>query len=284
MLRIKKPRFNIEYGNKLCRISDIFLFPKKGLCISLPHKGAETSLQELILDLQNGQEKRLPETTLVIALDDTGHEEFKDPKYPVFGIGGCAFLVRDYQRLIERPWNDLCERFLPNKSRPIHAADLGRLSAEQENAFEYFFKKFEFFRLAITTSVKSSKEVENNFIELVGNFLWLNICEIGRWAPCERIFIIFEESKRIEMKVLRSLMGQKVKQNGREIKVEYGLIPKAASIPALEIADVIIHTAGVQTRNRIAGAAEVTKRYANIFRSVDERLVSFKEVTRVVPN
>ena len=236
---------------------------------------------EIILDLKNGEKKRLPENTFVVAVDDTGHEEFKDPNYQVFGIGGCAFLVRDYQRLIERPWNYMCQHFFPDIGRPIHATDLRNLSSTQHGAFKHFFEKFEFFRIAVTASVKSEKEVEANFIEIAGASLLQRICEIGEWAEFDRLFILFEESERIEMKVLQSLSGKKIKQNSKEIKIELGLIPKSASIPAMEVADIIIHTAGAQTKSRISGKKEVRKDFEIIFRNVDNRLVSFAEITRI---
>jgi hypothetical protein len=167
-------------------------------------------LTELILDLQNGETRTLAGTTLVVAIDDTGHEEFRDPNYQVFGIGGCAFLVRDYQRLLERPWNYMCEHFFRNVKRPMHAADLRRLSSEQLGALKHFFERFEFFRIAVTASVESVKEVDNSFIEIVGASLFQCICEIGKWAVFERLFILFEESDRIEMKVIQSLSGRKI--------------------------------------------------------------------------
>jgi hypothetical protein len=107
-------------------------------------------LIELILEHQNGEE-HLSENTFVIALDDTGQEEFKDPNYQVFGLGGCAFLVRDYQRLIEIPWNYMCNRFFPENERPMHATNLkpSSLSSEQKGALKHFFEKFEFFALPL---------------------------------------------------------------------------------------------------------------------------------------
>lgn len=236
---------------------------------------------ELVLDHKNGRES-LSESTLVIAIDDTGHEEFKDPNYQVFGIGGCGFLVSDYQRLIEKPWNYMCQHYFPDINRPMHAAELESPTKEQLDAFKHFFEKFEFFRLATTASIKSVKEIDNSFIEIVGASLLERICETGKWIEFDRLFIIFEESDRIEMKVLQSLSGKKVKRNNSEIEIELGLLPKSASMPALEVADFIIHTAGAQTRSRISDSDKVRKDFEIIFRNVDKRLVSFMEITKVI--
>lgn len=238
-------------------------------------------MTELLLDLRNGQTVSLSENTLVVAIDDTGHEEFLDPNYRVFGLGGCAFLVRDYERLIEKPWNYMCAKFFADVPRPLHAASLQNLSSEQLGALSCFFEKFEFFRIAVTASAESVKEVENSFIEIAGTLLYECICEIGKWAVFERLFIVFEESERVEMKVIQSLSGRKIRQNSNEIKIELGLVPKSASVPAMEVADFIIHTAGAQTRNRAAGTKEIRKDFEIIFRNVDNRLVDFREITRI---
>jgi hypothetical protein len=53
-------------------------------------------------------------------------------------------------------------------------------------------------------------------------------------------------------------------------------------MPALEVADFIIHTAGAQTRSRIFDSDKVRKDFEIIFRNVDKRLVSFMEITKVI--
>ncbi len=234
---------------------------------------------ELVIEHQNGKD-HLSERTLVVAIDDTGHEEFRDPNYQVFGIGGCAFLVRDYQRLIETPWNDMCQRFFPDIKRPMHAAEIKSFSDEQLNALKYFFETFEFFRIATTTSIKTVKEVDNSFIEIVGASLLENICDVGKWAKFDRLFIIFEESDRIEMKVIQSLSGKIAENKNLNIEIELSLMPKSASMPALEVADFIIHTAGTQTKSRNSGNSKVRKDFEIIFRNVDSRLTSFKEIIK----
>ena len=44
---------------------------------------------------------------LLIAIDETGHEELADPKYPIFGLGGCLTVVGDYHNQIRGPWSSL---------------------------------------------------------------------------------------------------------------------------------------------------------------------------------
>jgi hypothetical protein len=239
-------------------------------------------LVELVLEHQNGEE-HLSENTLVVVIDDTGQEEFRDPNFPVFGIGGCAFLVRDYQRLIELPWNYMCEKFFPSFERPLHASKLGKLSEEQLGALKNFFEKFEFFRIATVVSVESVKEIDANYIDIVGSTFLNRILEIAQWIEFERIYIIFEASDRIGSKVIKSLSGKNIirEDSGVKIPIELGLMPKSACEPALEVADFIVHTAGAQTKHRTSGNTQDRQDFKIIFNNVDKRLTSFMYITRI---
>lgn len=227
-----------------------------------------------------GGKDALQESTLFIAIDDTGHEEFKDPNYQVFGIGGCAFLVRDYQRLIETPWNYICASHFQDVQRPMHACDL-QPTKEQIEVLNKFFESFEFFRIAVTASINTNKEIDNDFIDIVGSCLLQRICEVGKWAEFDRVFVLFEESDRIQNRVMRSMHGKKLIRDGIEIDIELGVMPKSACFPPLEVADFIVHTAGAQTQSRISGKQGFRKDFGEIFRSIDKRLVSFMDITKV---
>ena len=41
---------------------------------------------------------------LMFFVDETGHESFADPDYPVFGLGGCAVLAGNIDHLLRAPW------------------------------------------------------------------------------------------------------------------------------------------------------------------------------------
>jgi hypothetical protein len=46
--------------------------------------------------------------------DETGHEEFADPNYPVFGLGGCAIPAAAIDLNLRQPWREM-------KARQRHA-------------------------------------------------------------------------------------------------------------------------------------------------------------------
>lgn len=227
----------------------------------------------------------LPDDVLVFALDDTGHEELHQANGSCFGIGGCAFLVSDYQRLIETPWNFMLQRFFPNVPRPVHTVEHFRSpTKEQMSALTHFFTRFEFFRLAVTVSAKTTNYADAGYIEIVAASVLQRIAEVATQVSFSRVFILFEASQRIDMQVMQALSGKKLRSEHREFEIELGVIPKSACAPALEVADVIAHTAGCQTRNRNkCDSQPVRKDFMDIFQTVDRRLVSFAEITSARP-
>ncbi len=51
-------------------------------------------------------ELRLPPSSLVVFVDDTGHETLPDG-HVVYGLGGCAILDADLDRLIRISWRGI---------------------------------------------------------------------------------------------------------------------------------------------------------------------------------
>ncbi len=47
-------------------------------------------------------------------------------------------MVRDYNRLIEQPWNIVCKNYFSEYKRPLHASELPNPSKEQMNILNYF--------------------------------------------------------------------------------------------------------------------------------------------------
>ena len=85
---------------------------------------------------------------LMFFMDETGHEEFADRAYPVFGIGGIAIMARDVVRVIEEPWRLLKAQHFADPDRPLHASKLRHATLAQQAAIGDFFKRRRFGRFA----------------------------------------------------------------------------------------------------------------------------------------
>ena len=171
----------------------------------------------------------------------------------------------------------MCRTFFSDVSRPMHAVDLHQPTEEQLAALAHFFTKFEFFRLAVTIQ---AQDVELDYVELVCNCVLKRIAEIASHTPLSRAVIIYEESERLEHKVMSRLAGNTLVGSTKTVPIELALMPKAASMPALEVADFVIHTAGAQARAHLAGKP-IRKDFELVFQSVDKRLVAFIQIGNV---
>ncbi len=67
---------------------------------------------------------------LVFFVDETGHETFADPNFPVYGFGGCAALATKMDIEIRNPWRTMKDRHFGGAESPLHAGDIGQLSPE----------------------------------------------------------------------------------------------------------------------------------------------------------
>ena len=84
---------------------------------------------------------------LYVFVDDTGHERLAGQDF--YGLGGCAFMGAEYDRLIRGPWSLV--RFVVNGDidAPLHASDFGRTATPQQTReVVRFFREKPFMRIA----------------------------------------------------------------------------------------------------------------------------------------
>jgi hypothetical protein len=85
---------------------------------------------------------------LVFFVDDTGHETFADPKYPVFGLGGCAMMASHLDIELRAPWRAMKAESFGGPDVPLHASKLREALPSQIAAIAEFFQKGRFQRFA----------------------------------------------------------------------------------------------------------------------------------------
>lgn len=224
-----------------------------------------------------------PGSTLLVAIDETGHEGFAAPLHPVFGLGGCAVLLKHSDELINRPWLYMKERFFDGANVPLHAAKLHNPTKDQVEALEHFFTKFPFYRLAVMAASTFANTTEAPLIQLVCRALWERIVEIAKWSQPTDVVVVIEQSERIKREVWGYLAGYDIGHECIRITPRLFLAQKTAMQPFMEVADFVMHPAGTQVRNRLKGRFGIRQDFAAVFHRVDRRLSHYVEILGANP-
>lgn len=219
--------------------------------------------------------------SFVLFLDETGHENLNDPKYPIFGIGGCAIMGDDYNNIVRKPWRQLKDDFFGNPDFPLHAAESQNFTKEQVKAIADFFITQTFSRFAAV--MKITTDISEELIPYQSVAL-ATMKKIEKLIPATQLksaHLIFEASDRTDRLIARHFENFKILVDGQEIPTEKYRMTKAEHEAGLEVADFIIHTAGGQVRNRLNGSKNWRKDFSCVFKDVDPRLTSYIEINKV---
>lgn len=227
------------------------------------------------------------DSTLLVGIDETGHEEFADNRHPVFGLGGCAVLLRNYEEHIANPWRQMKEQFFGGAARPLHASDLRTPSPDQLDALNYFFTTQPFFRFAAMSARTVVNTTEAPVIQLLGHAIWGCIAEISKWAQPLDVVVVLEDSERLRRDLYGYIAGFEIGNEDVHIKPRVFFATKRVNQPFMEVADFVIQAAGAQVRNRVLGKLNpmrvIRKDFESIFHSVDRRLTSYTELLEAHP-
>jgi hypothetical protein len=201
---------------------------------------------------------------LMFFVDETGHEEFADPNYPVFGLGGCAILAAAIENNLRTPWRQMKERHFGGPDVPLHAADLRSPTDAQINAIAEFFRKQEIGRFAVTMTESTKLPEGVRPIQVMPAALRRRWEELApRFAPLPvEIAFIHEASNRGD-ELLDKYFGESVVvMDGRRLKVHHGIMDKGDE--ALEVADFIVQAAGGQARRGVTPGGPVRRDFAKL--------------------
>lgn len=118
--------------------------------------------------------------TLLVFIDETGNEYLKDKKYPIFGLGGCAAICKNYNKLIREPWSIMKDCFFNGREKPLHDKELFHPTECQINAIAEFFKNNMFSRVAAVLSTKTINNTEYDIYNLIARCLYNRIIDIAK--------------------------------------------------------------------------------------------------------
>lgn len=231
-------------------------------------------------------QKISPNSALVF-VDETGDEQTSDPQYPIFGLGGCAVLAKDYYELIEKPWTEIkCSNFCGQEGA-LHAADLRNLTKIQIDAFNKFFTTKLFGRFAVLATHKTLVDPKLNLVQSMFFSFYNRILEILKWTQFSNIVIIYEDSKRLIPKLELCSANTQMEEHDIDIEIISGKMDKKIGFSGLEVADFIIHSAGTTLRDQLyhrITKLEERPDFKNIFSSIDEKYTSYMKIDKVIFN
>jgi hypothetical protein len=215
--------------------------------------------------------------TLLFFLDDTGDETGTDKSQPFFGMGGCAVLGGDMERLVNQPWREVRRVITGSPDAPLHASEMRPpFDPTHIAALTAFFADNRFMRFGVScdrrVELPASVSLTQALLPTLQNRLngLLSRC----WVT--DVAVIFEHSERLEKAIKLEFGGFCPQQFGRILPWTPCFMPKWANEPALEVADFVAHTVGSQARKNFDQGHARTHRldFRAVFHSVDRMLVS----------
>lgn len=222
----------------------------------------------------------LSDAALAVFVDDTGHEALVEG-HPVYGLGGCAVMTADLDRVIRHPWHEVRRKVTGSPDTPLHAVSFARTATKEQIEFvAEFFRDTPFARLGAIITAKATRGGLDP-LPIIASTLKNRIIDVAKWMPFKEVNVIFESSDRANRQIEDAFGDFRVEENGAPLPVECYFMPKAVHDPALEVADFIMHAVGRQARRRIEGKDGFAPDFAAVFHSVDRKLVSFMEVSGV---
>jgi hypothetical protein len=230
-----------------------------------PHAVVNSSAAGLLRS-RYGEQLIVHPHCLMFFVDETGHETFADPQYPVFGLGGCALLAAAIDPVLRTPWRRMKELHFGGPDVPLHASDLRSPTQQQIEALDIFFRNQNFGRFAATFTA-SAVPAGSEAMQIMPGLIrrrWQELTPRFVPLPVEVAFI-HEASERGDA-LLEKYFGESVVViDGKQVPAHHGIMSKGDE--ALEVADFIVHTAGRQALHGIRPAMPVRRDFEAIFRT-----------------
>jgi len=228
----------------------------------------------------------LEETCLLVFIDETGNEDFSDPRHPVFGLGGAAMTVGTYKSLIRPSWQELKRQHFGGPEAAVHACELRSPTPNQLGALGDFFKSELFTRVAAVASSKTNFPDGHPPFELIALSLLKRIERAALRVPITSIALMVESSTRADSLTERYLgpfdtVRIEYSQHTVSAPLHRFLVGKKLHEPGLEIADFIMHAVGCQARSRLKDSSSPTRKdFSAVMHSVPQTAVEYISITK----
>jgi len=208
--------------------------------------------------------------SLLVFIDETGNEDYSDPKNPTFGRGGCAVLGADYKTQIKKPWRKLKREKLGGANKPFHATafEQSKPRLVQITAINRFLRQ-PFWRFAAMSDAGTELPPGIDGHKAI-SFVTVRFIEklVATYDDLAEVVLIFEASGRGDELVRQDFdlaNMNLVSRGGEQIEVEGCFMGKKSMEAGLEVADLVAHTAGRQRRHELKGKAGKTKDFEQMY-------------------
>jgi hypothetical protein len=229
--------------------------------------GAKAKVDLNIRRARTGEVLQVHPHCLIFFVDETGHEDFADPEFPVFGMGGCGILAAAIDQNLRVPWRDMKACHFGGADVPLHASDLRDPTDQQLEALNQFFETKPFGRFAVTMTRKTELPEQIKPIQVMPDLLrrrWVELTPRFQPLPVEVAFI-HEASARGDALLEKYFGPSIVTIDGKSVNVHHGIMPKGDE--ALEVADFVVQAAGGQARHGLKPRHRIRRDFEVIFRA-----------------
>jgi len=223
----------------------------------------------------------LPPYAACVFVDDTGHEHLAGTSF--YGLGACAVLGCEYDRLIRVPWSRVRKMINGDPTAPLHASDLtGTATREHLHHVAQFFHDQRFGRLGAAGTSRTVLPGGEPLMRFVVEVLKPRIVDVLKWMPFRSIVVIFEDNLRTNRLIEQYFGNVQFQVDGQDVPADFYFMPKSSGDPALEVADFIANTIGNQARFRqVDKMPGFRKDFQAVFHDIDPKLASFMGIERV---
>jgi hypothetical protein len=154
----------------------------------------------------------LRDRSLAVFIDDTGHESLKGQ--PVYGLGGCAVLGGDYERIINQPWRAVRKHVAGSPDAQLHANKFSG-TIEDIEIVARFFGEQPFWRFAAVVTEQTTLAHELTLLGTMRGALERCINDIVGLTLCEEVKVVFESSHRANRPIQRAFQSFAWMTHGR---------------------------------------------------------------------
>lgn len=239
----------------------------------------------------DGTRSEFPDDALLVFIDETGHEDFADPKAPFFGLAGCVCAAGDYSVVVDKPWQAV-EQSFPIDMHPLHAADLrpAEMSKEQLAAIDDFFADGAFGRFATVAKAAIENESPLPVLELLAQQTFQRVLDLIKKSGRDfsQLIIVIEHFERLDAQYADYFRRHHLRRKDGTLVHAFVCTQAKSSgedfMRGLCVADFLAHTAGSMSRTTQGGRQRAIRRDFNSAFQHDWAVHLFLDAIRVTPS